>query len=152
MCHNRRSMSRRKLTIDENIENSDFIERFIEVCGSSQPAQVSRLLNISYQAANNYLNGRFPDTKVLLAVSEQTPYSIHWLLTGKGKKIVGKARKEITPILTDEMKAFIRAICVEVVNQSAVVQKENSQTKTVILTSDNIKSEKVKNEITTLSD
>ncbi len=142
-------MSRRKSTI---AKNSGFIQRFIEVCGTSQPAEVARLLNVSYQAATNYLNGRIPEAKILITISEQTPYSIHWLLTGEGKKNVGNKRIKDTTILTDEMRSFVREICVEVFNGLAVAQKETSQTKTVILTSNDIKSEKVMNQITTSSE
>jgi hypothetical protein len=142
-------MSRRNLT---NSENSEFIKRFIEVCGSSQPVEISRFLNISYQAAINYLNGRIPDAKVLLIISERTPYSIHWLLTGEGKKIVENKQFKDTRILTDEMRSLVREICVEVVGELAGVQKEPSRAKTVILTSDKIKSEKVMNEIKTSSE
>ena len=68
------------------IEKNRFVERFVEICGTSEPARVQRLLNISYQAAKNYLLGRLPDATVLKAIAEKTPYSIHWLLTGNGEK------------------------------------------------------------------
>lgn len=142
-------MSRRKLS---NSEENEFINRFVEVCGSSQPAEIARLLDVSYQAATNYLNGRIPETKILLIISETTPFSIHWLLTGEGKKIIENKQKKDTQILSDEMKAFVREICVEVVNELAIGKEQKAQPKTVLLTSDKIRSEKVINEISTLTD
>lgn len=142
-------MSRRNLTI---IENSGFIKRFIEVCGSSQPVEVSQLLNISYQAATNYLNGRLPEARVLLVISRLTPYSIHWLLTGEGKKFVEDKQTRDTRLLTDEMKTLVREICVEVMDELAAAPIENLKSRSVILTSDDIKSEKVLGEIKTLPD
>lgn len=142
-------MSRRNLTI---IENSGFIKRFIEVCGSSQPVEVSQLLSISYQAATNYLNGRLPEARVLLIISRLTPYSIHWLLTGEGKKFVEDKQTRDTRILTDEMKILVREICTEVMDELAIVPSKNSQGRTVVLTSDDIKSEKVLGEINTFSE
>ena len=142
-------MSNRDLT---NTENSEFTNRFIEVCESTQPVEISKFLSVSYQAAVNYLNGRIPDAKILLVIAERTPYSIHWLLTGDGKKIVEDKQFEDTRVLSDEMRVFVREVCVEVVSELAGVQRESAQTKTVILTSDKIRSEKVMSEIKNLSD
>ena len=125
------------------IENPEFVKRFTEICGSSRPHEVSQLLDIPYQTVRNYLNGRFPETKFLLLIAEKTHCSIHWLLTGEGKKFVEDRRKHDTQILTDEMKTFIREICVEVVNELSAVNKSNNQPKTVILTPDKIRSEKI---------
>jgi hypothetical protein len=84
-------MSRIKTTNDAN---NGFVERFIEVCGTSQASKVQHLLNISYQAAKNYLNGRLPESKVLQIIAEKTPYSVHWLLTGKGAKLIAGGNTE----------------------------------------------------------
>src|SRR6476661_5551002 len=96
-------------TSNSHIDN--FVVRLIEVCGTAQPADIQRLLNISYQAAKNYLDGRVPDTKVLLQIAEKTPYSIHWLLTGKGEKLAEPALED-TPVLSDQMRELIRQECV----------------------------------------
>lgn len=126
-----------------NIKKEEFIERFIEVCGSSHPAEIARLLNISYQAAKNYIEGRLPDSSVLLTISECTPYSIHWLLTGQGEKIVGDAPKRDTEIFTDEMRAFIRRECLAVINEVLGEHTTTAPPKVVILTPEKIKEEKV---------
>ncbi len=73
------------------VENADFVGRFIEVCGSSEPADVQRKLGISYQGAKNYLLGRLPAPDVLQQIAERTNFSVHWLLTGKGPKLVNAA-------------------------------------------------------------
>ena len=84
-------MSSRKLKI---FEKEEFVERFAEVCGTSEPAEISRSLDISYQAARNYLEGRLPDASVLLAIAEKTPFSIHWLLTGRGDKLADNTKNK----------------------------------------------------------
>jgi len=63
-----------------------YIERLTETLQSAEPAEISRRLGISYQAAKNYLEGRLPSAEVLTLIAEQTDYSLNWLLTGKGAK------------------------------------------------------------------
>lgn len=150
-------MSSKKLTI---IKNSDFVKRFEEVCDTSQPADVARFLSISYQTAKNYLQGRLPDSNVLRVISERTPYSIHWLLTGSGEKLVGvSSEKKDTDILSDALRAFIRSECTKIVgellNDQIINQKQPDttipQTRIVVLTPDKIKEEKVLEESDILS-
>lgn len=64
----------------------DFSRRLAESLGTDEPAEISRRLGISYQAAKNYLDGRLPSAEVLIAIAEQTDYSLNWLLTGSGAK------------------------------------------------------------------
>lgn len=133
-------MSSKKSTF---VEDKAFTERFIEVCGSSQPAEIARLLDISYQAAKNYLLGRVPESGVLKTIAERTAYSIHWLLTGKGKKFVSEARTEDTPLLGDQVLALIKEECrknvAELLNQSPFTAHE----KIITVNSEDIKDEKV---------
>ena len=136
-------MSSEKQTI---VEKNAFVERFIEVCDSSQPAEIAQLLNISYQAAKNYLQGRLPDTKVLITISEETSYSIHWLLTGGGEKFVISPLNEDTLLPTDQLKSFVRKICLEVIGELMDDQKDSTQQKTFVLTSKNIMEEKILDE------
>ena len=128
-------MSSDKSTI---VENNGFIERFIEVCESDKPVEIKRLLNISDQAARNYLAGRFPTPEILITIAEQTPYSIHWLLTGHGKKFVDFPYEKHTTILSDEMRLSIREMCVEVFREL----QQAAQPKVVVIPSDRLKSEK----------
>jgi len=141
-------MSRAK---SKKIENFNFIERFVEVCDSSQPADIARLLNISYQAAKNYLEGRLPDSSVLLAIAEQTDYSIHWLLTGQGDKFAQNATREDTLLLSGKFREFVRRECKELINEVLSNQFETAQQKTVVLKSGKIKEEKVMDEAATFS-
>jgi hypothetical protein len=131
-------MSRAKLTI---VEKSAITQRFIEVCGSEEPSLIKQLLKISYQAARNYVNGRLPTTEILVAIAERTPYSIHWLLTGQGNKFAEEGRIEDTQILTGEMRASVREVCVEVFNELTGSQKA-AGSKIVTLRSNKVKSEK----------
>jgi hypothetical protein len=124
-------------------EKNLFITRFIEVCGTSEPAKIQRLLDISYQAAKNYLQGRLPDSYVLRTIAQRTPYSINWLLTGKGPKLVAEVLSEDTPLTTRQVRDLIRAECVEVINEM-LGSPERTQQKVVVLQSASLKSEKVK--------
>lgn len=131
--------------------HSGFTERFIEVCGSSRPADIQRLLNISYQASKNYLSGRLPNTEVLLTIADRTSYSIDWLLTGRGKKFVEGAARPDTPLPTGQMETFVRRICVEVINEMTT-QQESARSRIVVLQPSDVLSEKMHEEKVTLSD
>jgi hypothetical protein len=124
-------------------EKNLFIVRFVEVCGTSEPAKIQRLLDISYQAAKNYLQGRLPDSYVLRTVAERTPYSINWLLTGKGEKLVSSSVSQDTPLSASQIRDLIRTECVRVVNE-LLESRESAQQKIVVLPSASLKSEKVK--------
>ena len=125
-------------------EKNLFINRFVEVCGTSEPAKIQRLLDISYQAAKNYLQGRLPDSYVLRTVAERTPYSINWLLTGKGEKLVSNAvATEDTPLSANQIRDLVRTECAKVINE-LLRSRESTQQKVVVLQSANLKSEKVK--------
>jgi hypothetical protein len=124
-------------------EKNLFIGRFVEVCGTSEPAKIQRLLDISYQAAKNYLQGRLPDSYVLRTIAERTPYSINWLLTGKGEKLVPQTIHEDTPLTASQIRDLVRSECVEVINE-LMGSRESTQQKVVVLQSGSLKSEKVK--------
>ncbi len=142
-------MSSKKITI---LKNFSFVARFTEVCESSQPNEVAQLLNISYQAAKNYLQGRLPDSKVLITISEKTPYSINWLLTGEGEKFVKDSINQDTAILSDQMETLVRRICLEVFGEMLSNRNDLSQQKVIVLTSDNIKEEKILDESAVFSE
>ncbi len=149
ILHSRLVMSSRK---SETSEKYSFIERFIEVCGSSQPNDIARLLNISYQAAKNYLHGRLPDSKVLKTISEKTSYSVNWLLTGQGDKFVKDSLNQDALLLSDQMRTFVRQICLEVIGDVLGNQDNKSEPKVVVLTSEKIKEEKVSDQSAVLSE
>lgn len=141
-------MSSRK---SNNEENLAFAGRFLQICGTSEPAKVARLYNISYQSARNYLSGRLPDSYALLAIAEKTPYSIHWLLTGQGNKFVQKSIGEDTLPLSDQLREFVRRECRELVNEILSSDNETVQLKTVVLASEQIMEEKVIEKTVTFS-
>ncbi|HSK73706.1 MAG TPA: helix-turn-helix domain-containing protein [Pyrinomonadaceae bacterium] len=128
------------------VEKLEFVERLIEVCGTSQPAEIARLLNVSYQAAKNYLQGRMPDTHVLLTISERTPYSLHWLLTGRGGKFAENTEKKDEEVFSDEMRAFVRREFFSVLNEVSSGQTDTVPPKIVVLSPEKIKEEKVMGE------
>jgi hypothetical protein len=124
-------------------EKKVFIERFTEICGTSEPAKIQRLLDISYQAAKNYLQGRLPDSYVLRTIAQRTPYSINWLLTGEGEKLVSGSAEVDTPLSARQIRDLVRSECVEVINE-ILGSREATQQKVVVLQSGSLKSEKVK--------
>lgn len=136
----------------KNLENFSYVERFIEVCGSKQPNEIAQLLNISYQAAKNYLQGRLPDSRVLVTISEKTDYSINWLLTGQGDKFAKTKPPEDALLLSDQMRAFVRQTCLEVIREVLGNAALSPVSKTVVLTSEKIKEEKVLDKLAVLSE
>ena len=126
-----------------SVKEKQFIERLVEVCGTDKPTEIARLFNISYQAAKNYLGGRLPDTTVLLNIAKETQFSLHWLLTGEGKKFVDDEVKEDTLILSDQIWAQIRNECRQIVSE--MLEKQNSpvEGKVIVINANDIKDEKV---------
>ena len=128
--------------------NIAFVERFTEACGTAEPAEIARLLNISYQAAKNYLEGgRYPKPEILIVIAERTNCSIHWLLTGKGKKFLDEATTQNTLLASGEAEAFVRRICVEVINETIGMQP-----RVVVLPPASLREEKATDEQPALSE
>ena len=136
----------------KKVENKDFIERFEEACGSSKPTEVARLLKVTYQAASNYLKGRIPESNVLLTIAEETPYSIHWLLTGKGKKFAEVESSKKTKIeLSREVKNLIKAEVQKTVNEILNITEVEEEKKSVVIKSTDIKQERVDDKVNSSS-
>jgi hypothetical protein len=124
-------------------ENKDFVDRFIELCDTSKPAEVARFLDISYQASKNYLEGRLPETQTLIHIAEKTNCSIDWLLLGIGKKISKKNTGSDTLQVSDQLLAIIRKECEKVFAEYLDDQKETGKEKVFVLKRKDIKEEKV---------
>ncbi len=121
-------------------KNKEFSKRFVEICGTSRPAEIQRMLDISYQTAKNYLEGRLPSAEVLVTICERTPYSLNWLLTGRGNKFAHEISED-TPLPAGEMETFVRRICVEVINEMTT-NPTPAQSRIVVLPSSSVLSEK----------
>lgn len=134
-------MSSRELTI---LEKKDYAKRFIEVCGSNEPAEISRLLKISYQAARNYLDGRLPDANILLSIAEKTPYSIHWLLTGIGEKLVDPTEVVEEIMTLEKIREIVKESCVSAIHETLGENPEISSIKTVVISKNEVLSEKTR--------
>ncbi|MBV9216922.1 MAG: hypothetical protein JO053_12175 [Acidobacteria bacterium] len=119
---------------------SSFAGRLAEACGTREPAKIKQLLNISYQAAKNYLNGRLPNAEVLLALARVTPYSIHWILTGQGNRFVFQRNPVDTPLAPGQLDEMVREICVEVINDLSG-NGEESMSRIVVLQPSDVLSE-----------
>ena len=115
--------------------------RFAEVCGTGRASKIQRLLNISYQSAKNYLQGRLPRPEVLILISDRTGCSIDWLLTGRGKKFLHETAAVDTPLTAGQI-AQVRTVCVEVINEVNGTQRPG-QSRIVRLQSSELMSEKV---------
>ncbi|MBK7392326.1 MAG: hypothetical protein IPI64_03365 [Chloracidobacterium sp.] len=131
-------------------KNSAFTARFIEACGTAEPSKVRLLLNISYQAAKNYLNGRLPQTEVLIKIAERTSCSIDWLLTGRGKKFLDGSSPQNTPVSTGQFDELVRRVKVEVINEMSGSQNAGGPV-IVRLQPSELMSEKVLDEVETLT-
>ena len=132
-------------------KDSGFPLRFIEACGTSEPVRIQRLLDVSYQAARNYLNGRLPEPRVLIKLAQNSPYSIHWLLTGTGEKFVRTTSEEDTPLLARQISALIKQEVAGAVSE-ILGQQHNAQPRTIVLKAGDIMSEAIKDPSKALSD
>ena len=133
--------------------DSGFRARLIEVCGGTGKARdVQQVLNVTYQAAKNYLTtDRIPSTDQLLAIAENTPYSVHWLLTGRGKKFVDGRPEAGAPLGSRQFEQSVRRIVLEVINEKNG-RREVSGPMIVTLHSSDVYSETAANEKATLSE
>ena len=100
-------------------EKNTFIARFTEVCGTTEPAKIQRLLDISYQAAKNYLQGRLPDSYVLRTIAERTPYSINWLLTGNGPRLINENSAKGAPLSESQIRDLVRSECRDMIRSES---------------------------------
>jgi hypothetical protein len=128
----------------EDHKNTQFGVRLAEACGTGEPARIQRMLNISYQAAKNYLNGRLPDPRVLLTIAERTPYSLHWLLTGKGEKFSIPARADDTLPLARQISALIRQEVEDAVGQALAKSASETRSRRIVLNPEDVLSETVR--------
>lgn len=125
-------------------QKSGFGARFAIVCGTSEPRRIQRLLNISYQAAKNYLGGRLPESRVLLTIAERTPYSIHWLLTGEGEKFSLPPRSEDTLPLARQISELIRQEVQGAVTEALEREGAKSGGRSIVLRPDEVLTEAVR--------
>ena len=119
------------LSSDE--EPSTFVSRLLEVLGTDNPSQVKRLLNISDQAARNYLAGRMPTPEFLITIAEQTPYLFIWLLPGRRKFATFSPDSDS---LYQEIRESIRDMCLEIINEV----RQETQRKIAVTPPEKVKS------------
>lgn len=86
--HLKRAVENSQAISSTLVESDGFGERLKEAFGTDKPAAIAKKLDISYQGAKNYLEGRVPSAESLIVISRSTGYSIHWLLTGQGERTV----------------------------------------------------------------
>ncbi|KAK0039536.1 helix-turn-helix domain-containing protein [Biomphalaria pfeifferi] len=94
------------LKISHVIPVSSFGDRLKEAFGTEQIPEIAKRLNVTYQAAKNYVEGRIPPADKLVEISNSTNCSIHWLLTGNGKPTISKT-DEVEKIKIDKLIDFL---------------------------------------------
>ncbi len=65
---------------------STFGDRLKEAFGTTEISKIADKLGVTYQAAKNYVDGRWPSAEKLIDISRSTNCSLDWLLTGEGNK------------------------------------------------------------------
>jgi hypothetical protein len=91
------------------------------------------LLDISYQAARNYLGGRLPDAYVLVSVAEKTRYSIHWLLTGRGEKFADNTENTEEQLFFEKLRDAAKEGCTVAIQEVLGETTESNLPKTIVL-------------------
>ena len=94
-------MSNEKSTITEK---DDFSLRLKEAFRTNEVAEIARKLAVTYQGAKNCIEGRIPAPEVLIAISNSTGCSIHWLLTGEGEKFIINTEQMASESVTGKVK------------------------------------------------
>jgi repressor LexA len=69
---------------------SSFGRRLREAFVGISNKEIAERLGVSKSAVTNYVEGRIPSADMLAKISELTGYSIHWLITGEGSKLVSQ--------------------------------------------------------------
>ena len=106
LLNNRINMS---TIVETKVE--DFAARLAVACKTSEPAEIARLLEVTYQTAKNYLDGRLPAAEVLITIAVKTEVSLNWLLTGEGAAFneeTAVQRKPQTPPLEEKWAIRIK--------------------------------------------
>ncbi len=137
-------MSSKELTITEK---KDFVKRFAEVCGTSEPAGIARLLEISYQAARNYLDGRIPEGLILLVIAEKTPYSLHWLLTGRGERFADNTENAEEKLFLEKLRDASKEGCTLAIQEAISGNQEIIAGKTIVLDTAKVRIERSRQSI-----
>lgn len=90
-----------KLKTEKTSKNLDFSKRLKSLFEGKSYLEIGQLLNLSDATISNYLNGRIPSADKLIRISEITDCNLHWLLTGRGEKILKPVNKPTTLVFYD---------------------------------------------------
>lgn len=78
---------------------SEFGRRLKEAFNDIQYKDIAKKLKISKPAVSSYMSGNYPSTEKLIEISKLTGYSIDWLLSGKGDKLLKTKNKKFTSLI-----------------------------------------------------
>lgn len=96
-------MSTVKLLINEH-KRSPFGYRLKEAFQGAPNKEIAKRLGISNSAVTTYMLGRIPPAEMLIEISRLTSFSIHWLITGEGEKLVNPIKEKAHTILVTNDK------------------------------------------------
>ena len=76
---------------------SAFGERLLEAFGDVSENVIADIMQIEVSELPRYLEGELPTAETLKHISDFTNFSIHWLITGEGEKLVRPENVAIIP-------------------------------------------------------
>lgn len=122
----------------KKLKECPFGERLRKAYGGADNSKIARQLKRSDAALTNYMKGRVPPAELLVEISAQTGFSIHWLLTGNGpEKLDEEARSMVA-----ESRAPYGEIDLHELRRKAVEQYLYDQLKAVMNGGEGSKTEK----------
>ncbi|MDQ3800118.1 MAG: helix-turn-helix domain-containing protein [Acidobacteriota bacterium] len=80
-------------------KNSAFGERVREAFNYIQNKDIALKLGVTNPSVSAYMAGKLPTIDTLTKISKLTGYSIHWLITGEGEKLVKLLQSKLKTLL-----------------------------------------------------
>jgi len=76
-------------------KSETFWDRLQEAFHQANAPTIARKLDVEKQTVYKWRDGTLPSLDRLLAISRSTGYSLHWLVTGEGARLVNSGPAEI---------------------------------------------------------
>lgn len=83
---------------------SAFGERLLEAFGDVSENVIADVMEIDVSELPKYLETEIPDAETLKQISDFTNFSIHWLITGEGEKLVEPDSENFAVIPAENVK------------------------------------------------
>jgi DNA-binding phage protein len=88
----------------------DLFNRILEACQVKNANQAAVKLGLNRKSVYQWRDGGLPEIDTLLEISRQTKHSIHWLLTGKGERLVGDSESDTPENLMAQISAMFSQV------------------------------------------